>query len=97
MCALRGFELFKINIYKILFTLQREEDLIPTMDLASLTKINYKNMAKYLNALEENNLVIREVYQEKKKRFILNSLTQKGEKFLIPEHYLQFLRNFYES
>lgn len=93
----RGTELIKINVYKILFILQREGYLIPTMELASLTKINYKNISKYLNILEENNLVFREIYQEKKKRFILNSLTQKGVIFIIPDFYLQICFNFYES
>jgi DNA-binding MarR family transcriptional regulator len=89
--------MLKINLYKILFVLQRENYSIPTMDLANLTKINYKNIYRCLNLLEVKNLVSREIYQDKKKRFILNSLTREGEKFIIPYFYLQFLKNFYES
>lgn len=89
--------MLKINLYKILFILQRENYSIPTMALANLTKINYKNVGRTLNILEDKDLVIREVYQDKKKRFILNSLTRKGEGFIIPYFYLQFLKSFYES
>lgn len=89
--------MLKINLYKILFILQRENYSIPTMDLASLTKINYKNIGRYLDILENHDLISCEIYQEKKKRFILNSLIRKGEKFLIPHYYLQILKKFYES
>ncbi len=89
--------MLKINLYKIIFILQRENYTISTMDLANLTKINYKNISRTLNILEDKELVSREIYQEKKKRFVLNSLTKKGESFIIPYFYLQFLENFYES
>lgn len=89
--------MLKINLYKILFILQREKDSITTMDLANLTKINYKNIGRYLNILEDKDVISRESYQEKKKRYILNSLTQEGKRFIIPYFYLQFLKNFYES
>jgi len=89
--------MLKINLYKILFILQRENYSISTMDLANLTKINYKNIGRTLNILEDQSLISREVYQERRKRFVLNSLTRKGEKFFIPLFYLQFFENFYES
>lgn len=89
--------MLKINLYKILFILQRENYSIPTMALANLTKINYKNIGRSLNILENHDLISREIYQEKKKRYILNSLTRKGENFLIPRFYLQILKKFYES
>jgi len=89
--------MLKINLYKIIFILQRENYTISTMGLASLTKINYKNIGRFLNILEDRALVSREIYQEKKKRFVLNSLTKRGESFIIPYFYLQFLENFYES
>ena len=89
--------MLKINLYKILFILQRENYSISTMDLASLAEINYKNIGRYLNILEDKDYISREVYQEKKKRFVLNSLTKKGEKSLIPNFYLQILKIFYES
>ena len=89
--------MLKINLYKILFILQRENYLITTGELAGLTKINYKNIGRSLNILEDHDLISREIYQEKKKRFVLNSLTRKGENFLIPHFYLQILKNFYES
>jgi len=89
--------MLKINLYKILFILQRENYSISTMALANLTKINYKNIGRTLNVLEVKDLVSREIYQDKKKRFVLNSLTREGERFIIPYFYLQFLKNFYES
>ena len=89
--------MLKINLYKILFILQRENYSITTGDLANLTKIHYKNIGRYLNFLEDKDLVSRFVYQENKRRFILNSLTQKGKYFFIPENYRIFLENFYES
>jgi len=89
--------MLKINLYKILFVLQRENYSIPTMDLAKLTKINYKNIGRSLNVLEDRDLISRETYQDKKKRYVLNSLTKEGEGFIIPCFYLQFLINFYES
>ena len=87
----------KINLYKILFILQRDNYLITTGDLAALTKISYKNIGRYLNFLEDQDLISREIYQEKKKRFVLISLTWKGENILIPHFYLQILKIFYES
>lgn len=87
----------KINLYKIIFILQRENYLITTGELASLTKINYKNIGRILNILEDRALVSRETYQDKKKRYVLNSLTWKGESFVIPHFYLKFLKIFYES
>jgi DNA-binding MarR family transcriptional regulator len=87
----------KVNLYKIIFTLQRENYSISTMDLAKLTKINYKNIGRSLKILEDRDLVSRETYQDKKKRFILNSLTREGERFIIPQNYSLFLENFYES
>lgn len=89
--------MLKINLYKILFILQRENYSISTMDLANLTKINYKNIGRSLDILEVKNLISRDIYQDKKRRFILNSLTQEGKRFIIPYFYLQFLKNFYES
>jgi len=89
--------MLKINLYKIIFVLQRENYSIPTMDLAKSTKINYKNISRYLNILEDKDMISRESYQEKKKRFVLNSLTKKGENFFIPHYYLQILKKFYES
>lgn len=89
--------MLKINLYKILFILQRENYSISTMDLAKLTKINYKNIGRSLNILEDKEMLSRDIYQDKKRRFILNSLTQEGERFIIPYFYLQFLKNFYES
>lgn len=89
--------MLKINLYKILFILQRENFSISTRNLAILTKINYKNIGRCLNLLEVKDLVSREIYQDKKKRFILNSLTREGERFIIPYFYLQFLKSFYES
>lgn len=89
--------MLKINLYKILFILQKNNDVITTGDLALSTKINYKNIGKYLNLLEDQDLISREIYQEKKKRFVLISLTWKGENILIPHFYLQILKIFYES
>jgi DNA-binding MarR family transcriptional regulator len=90
--------MLKINLYKILFILQKRENyLITTGELADLTKINCKNIGRYLNILEDHDLISRKIYQEKKKRYILNSLTRKGENFLIPHFYLQILKKFYES
>lgn len=89
--------MLKINLYKILFILQRENYPIPTTDLANLTKINYKNIGRSLNILEDQDLISRDIYQEKKKRFVLNSLTWKGELFVIPYFYMQFLKKIYES
>ena len=89
--------MLKINLYKIMFILQKENYSISTMGLAKLTKINYKNIGRSLNILEVKNLVSREIHQDKKRRFILNSLTQEGKRFIIPYFYLQFLKNFYES
>jgi len=89
--------MLKINLSKIIFILQRENYTISTMDLASLTKINYKNIGRSLNILENHDLISREIYQEKRKRYILNSLTKKGENFFIPHYYLQILKKFYES
>ena len=89
--------MLKINLYKILYILQREKDSIPTMTLAGLTKISYKNIGRYLNILEDRDLISRDIYQEKRKRFVLNSLTWRGENFIISRFYLQFLKNFYES
>ena len=87
----------KINLYKIMFILQRENYTITTGELASLTKINYKNIGKYLNIIEAKDLICREICQEKKKRFILNSLTWLGKRFVIPQFYQQFFESFYGS
>ena len=89
--------MLKINLYKILFILQKENYIVTTGDLACLTKINYKNIGRYLNLLKERDLVERETYQDKKKRYILNSLTWSGKRFVIPQSYRQFLKAFYES
>ena len=89
--------MLKINLYKILFILQRENYTIITGDLASLTGINYKNIGRYLNLLEDKELIDREIYQDKKKRYILNSLTWKGIGFIVPQFYQQILESFYES
>lgn len=89
--------MLKINLYKILFILQKNNYVITTGDLSLSTKIHYKNIGKYLNILEGCDLINREIYQEKKKRFILISLTWKGENILIPHFYLQMLRIFYDS
>lgn len=89
--------MLKINLYKILFILQRENYSVTTGDLAYLTKINYKNIGRYLNLLEERDLIDRETHQDKKKRYIFNSLTQKGRRFTIPQFYQQILNFFYES
>jgi len=89
--------MLKINLFKILFILQRENYTITTGDLATLTKINYKNIGRSLNILEIKELIYRDVYQDKKKRYILNSLTWSGKRFVIPQFYQQFLENFYES
>ena len=89
--------MLKINLYKILFILQKENYMIITGDLACLTKIHYKNIGRYLNYLKERGFISRFIYQEKKKRYILNSLTQKGGDFIILQHYQHFLKKFYES
>ncbi len=89
--------MFKLNLYKILFILQRETNPIITGELARLTKINFKNIGRYLTFLEEIGLVNREINQVKKKRYILNSLTRNGENFSLPDIYQKFLENFYES
>ena len=89
--------MLKINLYKILFILQRENNSISTTDLAKLTIINYKNIGRYLNILEDKDVISREIYQDKKKRYILNSLTRKGESFIIPQNHRIFLENFYDS
>ena len=89
--------MLKINLYKIIFILKRENYIIATGELASLTKINYKNIGRYLNLLEEQYLIDREIDQDKKKRYILNSLSWKGRRFTIPQFYLDFLKNFYGS
>jgi len=81
-----------------MFILKRENCTITTGELAVLTKINYKNIGRYLNYLEEKDLIDREIYQEKKRRYILNLLTQKGEAFDIPQNYNLLLEKvFYES
>ena len=84
-----------LNIYKILFILKNGNDSINTGELAKETKINYKNIGQYLSKLEEMGYIEREVYQEGKKRFIINSLTTKGKNYNIPNFFLLFLRNFY--
>lgn len=89
--------MLKLNLYKIIFILQRENNSISTMGLAKLTIINYKNIGRYLNILEDKDVISREIYQNKKKRYIFNSLTRKGESFIIPQNYSLFLENFYES
>ena len=89
--------MLKINLYKIIFILQKETNPIITGELASLTKINFKNIGRYLNFLEEKGLIDREINQVKKKRYIQNSLTWDGENFIIPDIYQKFLEKFYES
>ncbi len=89
--------MLKINLFKILFILQRDNYMITTGDLASITNIHYKNIGRYLNFLQDKNLISRFVYQEKKTRFILNSLTWKGEDFVIPKNYNLLLKKIYES
>ncbi|KKN61165.1 hypothetical protein LCGC14_0524600 [marine sediment metagenome] len=89
--------MLKTNLYKIIFILQRENYSITTGELALLTKINYKNIGRYLNLLVEQDLIDREIYQDKKIRYILNSLTRKGEVFVIHQFYQHFLEFFYES
>ena len=89
--------MLKLNLYKILFILQRETNPIITGDLASLTKINFKNIGRYLSFLEEKGLVKRNTNQIEKKRYIQNSLTRNGENFIIPDIYQKFLEIFYES
>ncbi len=89
--------MLKINLFKILFILQKDNYSIPTMELAELTGIIYKNIGRYLSLLEERDLIDREIYQDKKKRYILNSLTWKGRRFTIPQFYWHFLKNLYES
>lgn len=89
--------MLKTNLYKILFILKRENYSIPTMALAKLTEINYKNIGRYLNLLEEQDLINRETYQDKKKRYVFNSLVRKGENFIIPQNYRIDLETFYES
>jgi len=90
-------EMLKVNLYKILFILKKENYTISTGELAELTKINCKNIGRYLNILEDKDMLSREIYQDKKKRYILNSLTWKGKRFIIPQNYSLFLENFYES
>ena len=63
--------MLKINLYKILFILQKNNDVITTGDLALSTKINYKNIGRYLTILEEQDLISREIYQDKKKGIFL--------------------------
>lgn len=89
--------MLKLNLYKILFILQRGSNPIITGELASLTKINYKNIGRYLNFLEEKGLVKRNTNQIEKKRYIQNSLSWNGENFIIPDIYQKFLEKFHES
>ena len=89
--------MLKLNLYKIIFILQREKFIIHTGDLASLTKINFKNIGRYLNFLEEKGLISRKINQIEKKRYIQNSLTWIGENFSLPDIYQKFLEKFYES
>ena len=84
--------MLKINLYKIIFILKRENYIITTGELANLTKINYKNIGRYLNLLEKRDLIDRETYQEKRKRYIFNSLTHKGRRFIIPQFYQPILK-----
>lgn len=86
-----------LNLLKIIFILQRETNPIITGELASLTKINYKNIGRYLNFLEEKGLIKRKTNQIEKKRYIQNSLTMNGKNFHIPDIYHKFLESFYES
>lgn len=65
--------------------------------LESLTEIYYKNIVRYLNLLEDQELIDKEIYQDKKRRHILNSLTLKGIRFITPQFYQYFLKSFYES
>ncbi len=89
--------MISLNLLKIIYIMQRENYAIITGDLARLSEIHYKNIGRYLNFLEDKDLVSRDVYQEKKKRFILNSLTWRGRRFIIPKFHILFLKNFYES
>lgn len=79
------------NIFMILLVLQDEGLTISTGDLADLTRINYKNIGRYLNYLETKDLIFRYTLQDKKKRFIFNGLTKKGEKINIPDIYKNFI------
>jgi len=89
--------MLKINLYKIIFILQKETNPIITGSLARLTKINFKNIGRYLKFLEEKRIIDREINQVKKKRYIQNSLTWNGKNFSIPDIFQKLLENFYES
>lgn len=84
-----------LNFLKILFVLKKINYSINTGELAEETKINYKNIGRYLSRLEEMGYIDRNIYQEGKKRLIINSLTMKGENYEIPNFYQIFLSNFY--
>lgn len=86
-----------IKYLKILFILKKVNNSIPTGELARKTKINYKNISQYLNFLKNEGLIVREFYQVKKKRYVLNSLSKNGENFIISDFYQKFLEFFYES
>ena len=84
-----------INFLKILFVLKKINYSINTGELAEKTKINFKNIGRYLSTLEDRGYIKREIYQEGKKRIIINSLIMKGENYEIPNFYRIFLANFY--
>lgn len=84
-----------INFLKILFILKKFNDSITTGELAELTKINYKNIGRYLAILEEMGYLERDIFQEGKKRFILNLLTSKGIDYEIFSFYKLYLKNYY--
>lgn len=86
-----------INYLKILFILKKSNNSIPTGELARETKINNKNISRYLIFLKNEGLIVRENYQVKKKRYVLNSLSKNGKNFIISDFYQKFLEFFYES
>ena len=87
--------IWNINYFKILFILKSGNDFINTRELAEETKINYKNIGRYLSSLEDMGYIEREIFQEGKKRFIMNSLTIKGKNYKIHPFYRGLLENFY--
>ena len=84
-----------INYLKILFILKNGHDSINTGELAEETKINHKNIGRYLSVLEKLAYIEREINQEGKKRIIMNTITTKGENYKIPNSYLIFLELYY--
>ena len=80
---------------KILFILKENSYSINTGELAEKTKINKKNIGRYLSSLEEMEYIERDIFQEGKKRFILNLLTSKGIDYEIPRFYKLYFKNYY--